>query len=69
MDVGLLPFFAEDELQRAVMVFDIALARGCRYKRALGYAVESLESASGAGASIAERMIEQRWQKRSFKAV
>ena len=65
MAATLLPFIAEDELQRAVLVLDIALARGCGYLRALDFAVESLSGRSCDGDMIALRMIEKRWHSRS----
>lgn len=68
MAATLLPFIAEDELQCAVMVLDIALARGCRYQRALDFAVESLGQRSRDVDVIAERMIEKRWQSRALNA-
>lgn len=65
MGAALLHFIAEDELQRAVMVLDIALARGCHYQRALGYAVESLDQPASMSTLLFERMIEKRWQNRA----
>lgn len=66
MAATLLPFIAEDELQCAVLVLDIALARGCGYRRALDFAVESLGWRSCDGDVIAGRLIEKRWQSRSL---
>ncbi len=66
MAATLLPFIAEDELQCAVLVLDIALARGCGYQRALDFAVESLGWRSCDVEMIAGRMIEKRWQSRSL---
>lgn len=68
MGVALLPFIAEEELQRAVIVLDIALARGCRYKSALGYAVESIEAHGAEHQGLAKRLIEKRWRQQVCEA-
>lgn len=66
MGASMLTFIAEHELQRAVIVLDIALARGCQYGRALAYAVESLDQADcGFNAG---KIIERRWRDRDRNA-